>query len=227
MINSIIERNKRISPLSETEKKIMTSAIKMFLQKGYSQTTLRAISDDCGIKQGTLTYHFHAKEDMLKLLMEELMDYHLDVIEMTEEDTSDVLYSYALEIAIQIALCENDKNAWDLYFSAYSHPMIFDMIKDWAAKKSYMLFKDRLPDWSESDFRHTENVTSGIELAALMCPCNRYYTLKQKINLTIDSMMKIYDVPKDERDRVIEKIAEVDCGKMGEELFNKFISRIC
>ena len=225
VIDSIAERNARISPLTETEKRIMTSAVKLFLQKGYSKTTLRAISEDCGIREGTLTYHFHAKEDMLKLLIEELTDYHMDVIEKTEEETKDVLFAYAMEIAVQIALCESNKKAWDLYFAAYRHPMIFGVIKDWGAKKNYMLLKERLPEWTESDFRHVENATSGIELAALMSPCDRYYTLKQKIALTLDSMMKIYDISKEERDRVIEKMNEIDCEKIGNELFDKFAER--
>ena len=227
MIDSIIERNARISPLTETEKIIMNSAIKLFLQEGYSKTTLRNIADDCGIRQGTLTYHFHAKEDMLKLLMEELMEYHLDMIEQTAEDTNDKLFAYAAEIAVQIALCDINRKAWDLYFAAYSHPMIFEVIKDWGAKKNHMLLTERLPGWTESDFRHVENATSGIELAALMSRCDRYYTLKEKIALTLDSMMKIYDIPKEERDRAISQVNGIDCEKIGKELFDRFIEKAC
>ncbi|MBQ7006881.1 MAG: hypothetical protein IJN59_03515, partial [Oscillospiraceae bacterium] len=129
-------------------------------------------------------------------------------------------------IAMQIALCETNKKAWDIYYSAYSHPITFDIIKDWAAKKNYILLKDKLPDWSESDFRHIENITSGIELAALMSPCDRYYTLEDKIALTVDAMMKIYDIPKKDRERVVEKIKKLDCEKIGNELFEKFVSRL-
>ncbi len=226
MINSIIERNRRISPLSESEKKIIASAIKLFLQNGYSNTTLKMISADCGLRQGTIAYHYHTKEDMLKHLVEELMDYHSDVIEDTNEETEDELFSYAMEIAVQIALCENDRKAWDIYYSAYSNPQTFKLIKDWAAKKNYMLLKNRLPDWSESDFRHIENATSGIELAALMSPCNRYYSLEDKIVLTLDSMLKIYEVPKSERDATVEKIKSFDYEKTGKNLFDKFVSRL-
>ncbi len=226
MIKSIIERNDRISPLTESEKKIIASAVKLFLANGYSNTTLKMISTDCGLRQGTIAYHYHTKEDMLFHLIQELMEYHSDVIENTEEETKDEMFSYAMEIAVQIALCENDRKAWDIYYSAYSHPHTFGFIKDWAAKKNYMLFKDRLPHWSESDFRNIENITSGMELSALTSPCDRYYTLKDKINLTIDSMLKIYEIPKEERKRVLEKIENFDCEKIGNELFEKFVSRL-
>ena len=59
-----------------------------------------------------------------------------------------------------------------------------------------------------------------------MSPCDRYYTLEDKIVLTVDTMMKIYNIPKEERERVVEKIKKLDCGKIGNELFEKFVNRL-
>ena len=110
----------------------------------------------------------------------------LDVIDDALEKVNDCLYSYGIEIAVQIALCEVNAKAYDLYYAAYSHPATFDYIKDWAAKKNYHLFKDKLPDWSEEDFRTIENIASGIELAAFTTPCGRYFSLNDKISLFLD-----------------------------------------
>lgn len=74
MLNSIIERNKILSPLSETEIIIIKCAFKLSLEKGYSNSTLKTVSELTGIKQGNITYHFRAKEDLLVILMQELMD---------------------------------------------------------------------------------------------------------------------------------------------------------
>ena len=79
---------------------------------------IKMIENDSGVKAGNITYYFHSKEELLKVLVEELMDYHATTIEETHEKDSDVLFSYALEVAMQIALCKNDSNAWDLYHSA-------------------------------------------------------------------------------------------------------------
>ena len=38
MINSIVERNRFTSPITKTEKKILQSAIRLFLENGYSKT---------------------------------------------------------------------------------------------------------------------------------------------------------------------------------------------
>ncbi len=42
------------------------------------------------------------------------MYFHLDVIDDSEAKSKDSLFSYAIEIAVQIALCETDNKAYDL-----------------------------------------------------------------------------------------------------------------
>lgn len=226
MINSIIERHNKLTPLSETEIKIIETATRLFLEQGFSKTTHRQIANESGFGLGTVTYHYRAKEDMLLILIEELMDYHLDILEKTADDSGDNLFSYALEIAVQIALCENDSKAWDLYYSAYSHPAIFDYIKDWGAKKNYHLLRGRLTGFSEEDFRRLENVTSGIELAAFTAATHRYFTLNDKISLFVDSMLKMYEIPEDERTDIIGRVIALDCEKVATEMFDRFVKRL-
>lgn len=226
MLNSIIQRHSMINPLSETEIQIIKSATRLFLTQGFSKTTHRQIAAESGIGLGTITYHYKVKEDMLQVLVEELMDYHLDVIDGAEHKTNDVLFSYALEIAVQIALCETDSKAYDLYHTAYYHPSTFSYIKNWAAKKNYHLLKEILPHMSEENFRTLENITSGIELAAFTTPTNRYFTLNDKITLFLDSILKIYVIGESDRKKTIEKITSLDCEAIGKEMFDKFIKRL-
>ncbi|MBQ7986028.1 MAG: TetR/AcrR family transcriptional regulator [Clostridia bacterium] len=226
MIKSIIQRHSKIDPLSETEIQVIKGATKLFLKQGFSKTTHRQIAEESGIGLGTITYHYKVKEDMLRVLIEELMDFHLDIIDESAEKAKDNLFAFAIEIAVQIALCENDQKAWDLYFSAYSHPSTFEYIKDWAAKKNYHLLKDRFPDKTEEDFRNLENIISGIELAAFTTQANRYFTLNDKISLFVDSMLKIYDIPETERKATIEKVIELDYCRLAKEMFDKFVGRL-
>ena len=226
MLNSIIKRHSKITPLSDTEIKVIRSATKLFLTQGFSKTTHRQIADASGIGLGTITYHYKVKEDLLRVLFEELMDFHLDLIDASQEKSNDALFSYALEIAVQIALCETDDKAYDLYYAAYSHPATFDYIKDWAAKKNYHLLRDRLPDWSEEDFRTVENITGGIELAAFTAPKNRYFSLQDKISLFLDSMMKIYNIPESDRKQTISRVLSLNCEKIAVEMFDKFLKRL-
>ena len=154
------------------------------------------------------------------------MDFHLDVIEQTEEKSRNNLFSYATEIAMQIALCENNKKAWDLYHSAYNHPETMQYITEWAARKNYHLLSELAPHLHENDFRNIENFTSGIELSSLSSPCDRYFTLEEKIKYALDLMMKAYDIPKEDRIKTIEKVLNLDYEKLAEEMFEKFTNRL-
>ncbi len=136
------------------------------------------------------------------------------------------MLSCAMEVALQIALCEGNDKAWDLYHSAYTHPRTLECIKDWTAKKNYHLVGDRLSDMTEADFRIMENVCTSIELSALTTPCDRYYTLQDKITLTLDSIMKIYEIGKEERKSIIDKVLDNDLTAMGNKVFDDFVSRL-
>ncbi len=226
MINKILERHNRLYPLSETEIQILKGAAGLFLEKGFSKTTHRMISAETGIGLGTITYHFKAKEDMLQILLEAIMDYHLDVIERAFSETKDALFSYALEIAMQIDICENHPTARDLYYEAYSHPTTFRYIKEWSAKKNYMLLKGVLPTLSESDFIALENVQSAIEWSAFSFLCDRFSSLDDKISIILDSMLKVYGVSEELRKQTIDKIIRLDYKAVSEEIFDKFQERI-
>lgn len=226
MFNNIFDVHSKHDSLSDTEICILKGATKLFLKNGFSKTTYRMIASETGVGLGTITYYYRTKEDLLKFLVEELMEFHSDIIEETIENMDNKLLAYAMEIAVQIALCENNKNAYDLYYSAYSHRTTFDYIKEWASKKSYFLLGDKLSQFKESDFNVLENIISGIELSAFTFHCNRYFTLEDKIALVLNSIMKIYEIPEKERKEIIEEIKSLECDKLGERIFQGFVKKL-
>ena len=226
MIDSIIRRNDRRNPYNETQITIIRSAAKLFLKEGYTKTTIKKVEQDSGVKVGNITYYFRSKEDLFLLLVEELMDFHAAMLEKEAEDSGDHLYAYAMEIAAQIALCEGNPKAWDLYHSAYSLPHTYEHIRNWAAEKNSYLLRDRLPSWSEREFREKELVASGIELAALKTFCERGFTLDKKVSLFLDSLMRLYDISERERSETIEKVLQSNYRNVAEEMFERFINRL-
>lgn len=226
MINSIVKRHDRLNPFTEAQINVVRATTKLFLQNGYTRTSLKMIEQDSGVKVGNITYYFHSKEDLLKILVEELMDYHGIMLEEICEKQDDKLFAYAMEITAQIALCENNRSAWDLYSSAYNLPQTYEAIKAWAAEKNYNLLRERLPDWTEHDFKEIEEVASGIEFAALKSVCDRSFTLEKKISLFLDSLMMLYQVPEAERKAVTQKVISLDYEQIAKDMFDRFVKRL-
>lgn len=226
MINSIVNRHGRMTPFTETEIVIIRSAIKLFLENGFTKTTFKMIESDSGVKVGNITYFFRSKEELFKVLVEELIESHISIIDETYSNVEDPVLAFCTEVAAQIALCEKNENAWDLYYSAYNLPHTFEYIKMWASEKNHYLFKERLHQWTEQDFREKEIVASGIEFAALKTLCDRNFTLEKKVRVILDSLMMLYEVPEEKRREVIQKILAMDYEKIAEKMFRKFVGRL-
>ena len=216
-------RHKRVSPLRD---EILKKACVLFLERGYTATTIAAISKELDISTGNLTYHFPTKEHLLLDIVNEMCSFQWKRSwKHIGKDASPVL-SYALEIAMQTALCEYDDIARDFYVSAYSHPLVLAEIRDWCSSKAKKQFLKYLPEWQEVDYAFAGIHSTGIQLAALLAECNEIVTLHGKIEDTAQSLLKLYNIPEEEYKDAVETVLKMDYVSMGKEMFNDFKKHI-
>ena len=192
----------------------MDTATRLFLEKGFHNTSAKMICEEVGISPGNLTFWFPAKADILLEFTKKIMSYHTKFIEYNKNKKEENLYTYCLEIVVQIALCEEKENIRDIYYSMYSDPLTMSYLKDWTAQKNLDILGPYLPEWDLKQFRRTANVTCCIERSALAEPCTEEYTLDDKIRLTLTCLLKIYDIEKNARDKVIDEILATDFKKI-------------
>ena len=63
------------SRTNTTKLEIIQIASRMFLEKGYSKTTIKSISDELDISAGHLMFYFPTKEHLLLILVDLLCDF--------------------------------------------------------------------------------------------------------------------------------------------------------
>jgi AcrR family transcriptional regulator len=63
---------------SDTSRRILTQAMKIFLEKGYHGTSIDDITRAAKLTKGALYWHFKGKEDLLKKIVEEYEKRFLD-----------------------------------------------------------------------------------------------------------------------------------------------------
>jgi AcrR family transcriptional regulator len=51
---------------SETKQRIIRTALRIFLEKGYDGTSMREISTEAGVTKGGIYHHFKSKEDLFR-----------------------------------------------------------------------------------------------------------------------------------------------------------------
>ena len=56
-----------------TESRILEMAMRLFIEKGYEQTTLQDIADAIGMTRGAIYHHFKSKEDILEAVCDQRM----------------------------------------------------------------------------------------------------------------------------------------------------------
>ena len=57
--------------MNKTKRRIFTTAIKLFAEKGYDNAGIEEITAVAGVAKGSLYYHFETKEEVFDLLLEE------------------------------------------------------------------------------------------------------------------------------------------------------------
>ncbi len=204
-----------------TKLEIMQVAMRMFLEKGFTGTSAKAISNELNISTGNLTFYYPTKEHMLLELTKDITQFHTKSIDKILKNEKNDLYSYCWEVTAQIVLCEENEQAKDIYLAIYSHPLTLQYVKDWTAEKNQKILGERLSDWTLERFRRVENVTSCIERSALTEACTDVYTIEDKIRLILTCLLKIYDIGYEEREKVIGEILELDYRKTGHELLKQ------
>jgi len=74
---------------SHTKALILETALEIFRERGYEETTMRAIANKAGVSLGNAYYYFHSKEHLIQAFYQRTHEEHLEVSrEALEKKTS-------------------------------------------------------------------------------------------------------------------------------------------
>lgn len=206
-----------------TKYEILQCATKLFLEKGYTMAYVKTIANALEISTGNLTFHFPTKEHILAELVKVLCELQKPENESGETEEQS-LVNHLMELAMIASVCEENSSIKDLIMAVYSHPMSLEVIRKNDTKRSMQVYKEYCPEWSEADYIRTENIVSGMEFAMLMTENTEGIFFEQRISGGLDAIMKLYDIPKETRQRVISDVMASDYRSKGARVFEDFYS---
>jgi len=64
-----------------TRRALIDSAVSLFGEQGYAATSVQEITDAAGVTKGAFYHHFEHKEDLLRLIHDDFVDYYLSAME--------------------------------------------------------------------------------------------------------------------------------------------------
>ena len=209
--------------VNTTKLEIIQTATRMFLENGYTATSVKAIANALDMSTGHLTFYFPTKEHLLALLVKMLCRYQWELMEQAADEGKTSLMALCLELTSMAACCEESEIAKDFYLSAYTHPMTLDIIRQNDIEKARQVFgKDYCSTWKDQNFREAELLVSGIEYATMMTT-ESSAPLDVRIAGAIGAVMLIYSVPDEIRKMKISKVLATDYRGLGKQILRGFI----
>lgn len=88
--------------MNKTKRRIFTTAIKLFAEKGFDNAGIEEITAVAGVAKGSLYYHFETKEDLFDLLLEEGLKLLKNSIEIKFKECNNALDKLKAIIMVQI-----------------------------------------------------------------------------------------------------------------------------
>lgn len=190
---------------------VLHTAARLFLEQGYTATTVREISKKSGVEINAMVRAFGNKENILCQLVEYALEGQFAATErFLKGVTDDPLLFYAAETTLQLYMAESSEQIRDLYAAAYSMPESSALIMRNIAGKLEQLFKAYQPDLEAKDFYEFEIATGGVMRGFMTVPCDLYFTMERKVRRFIECVFRIFQVPEEKTEEAIAFVSRFD-----------------
>lgn len=214
--------SKKYSKGDITKLEIVRVASRMFLEEGYSKTTIRMIANELEISPGHLMFYFPTKDHLLAEVVEMLCNFQWKLINRITDEGASPLMAICFELTTMAAACEESEIARDIYISSYTHPLTLEKIRKNDANRAHEIFGEYCRGWSDTQFLEAETLISGIEYSTLMTT-ESSSPLDVRISGALNTVMMIYNVPEDVRRDKINKALSMDYRSVGKQILSEFI----
>ncbi len=192
------------------------------MENGFHATNNKQITDQLGISNGNLTFHYPQHEHLLTDFVKELCDFQWWLIDKLANEDKSPLLALCIEFATIAAIAEENDAMQDIYISAYTHPMSLAVIRENDVRKTQLIFSEFNPDWTDEQFIVMENLYSAIEYGTFSSARQNGISLDMRIACGLDAAMRLYNVPEALRNQKIEKIIAMDYRSLGKKILSDF-----
>ena len=195
--------------VNETKNAIIRVAIEMFLERGFTNTSARAIAAELGISTGNITFYFPSKEHLLMVLVEMLCDSQWSMLEQQADEEETALMAFCMETMTVAAACEQNEIARDLFLSVFQSELCRNLLRENHVARAERIFSEYCGDWTHQQFRIAEILVMGIQHAVII-PMDVEIPLSERIAGALNQILSIYGVPENNRAEKIRRILALD-----------------
>lgn len=204
-----------------TKDKIIRVSTRLFLEHGYSATTVQMVCSELGISKGNFTFYFPTKEHLLAELVRMLCEFQEKMIDYESERGVGSALSICIELMTVAAACEENEIARDFFVSAFQSSMCLECLRENHVNRAKMLLADYCKDWTHKQFVEAEIIIQGIDYATIMSS-ESSVPLDDRISVALNQILSIYNIPAEIRKEKIDRVLAMDCRKLGNRVLAEF-----
>ncbi|HEV8431507.1 MAG TPA: TetR family transcriptional regulator [Pyrinomonadaceae bacterium] len=118
-------RKKKTSKLGkgdQTKALILETALEMFRERGYDETTMRAVAQKAGVSLGNAYYYFRSKEYLIQAFYQRLHESHLEVVLPALENEKTLKARLLTVVRTKIETMEPYHQFAGVLFKTAAHP---------------------------------------------------------------------------------------------------------
>lgn len=201
-------------PAAEKEKvkeRILYVAAGLFIEQGYTETTLRQLAKEAETDLNSVTRLFGCKENILcELVTYVLEEQFRTAARKLQGITDDPILFYAAETTMQLYMAESSEAVRELYLTSYSMRRTMDIIQQMITEKLEKIFGAHLPDLTTKDFYELEIASGGIMRSFMARPCDMYFTMDRKVARFLETTFRIFQVPDEKIHEAVEFVQQFD-----------------
>ncbi|MBQ3498932.1 MAG: TetR/AcrR family transcriptional regulator [Clostridia bacterium] len=204
-----------------TRSKILRVSMRMFLEVGYTATTVKAVCDELNISKGNFTFYFPTKEYVLAELVRMLCEFQEKLIDYEADRGVGSVLSICIELMTVAAACEENEIARDFFVSAFQSRMCLDYLRENHVNRAKKLLADYCKDWTHEQFVEAEILVQGIDYATIISN-EASVPLDVRISAALNQILGIYNIPVEVRQEKIDRVLAMDCRGLGKRVHAEF-----
>lgn len=211
----------------ELRKKTLHAAAKLFLEKGYSNSTTREIAQKAGVNVSAMNRAFKSKDNILCELVQYVLDGQFQFTKnLLAGITDDKILYYAAETTLQLHMAESNEYVRELYAAAYSMPNSSEFIRNAITEWLADFLKEYFPDYETKDFYLMEIASGGIMRGFMTVPCNMWFTMEQKVEAFLKSSFHVFQIPEEKIREAVEFVSQFDYQKFADTIIKDLLERL-
>ena len=220
-----MSKNTNLTRGEQVKSKVLHAAAKLFLEKGYTDSTMREISALAGVNYGSMMFIFRSKEEILSELVGFVLDGQFESTrKLLQGKTEDKILFYAAETTLQLYLAESSEHMRELYSLSYSQAASSNIIYEKITLILAEIFKEQYPSYTQGEFYEKELASAGVMRNFMTRPCGIYFTMDRKVRAFLENTFLLYEIPKKKIEEAQKFVEGFDWKKIADGVIKNMLA---